>query len=190
MCAGPEIAALVAAMSGTAAAGTAAAGTAAAGATAAGLTAAEIAALELAATGAGEAGLLGMTGASAAPGAGAYELATVGQSLGEGLLGVPPTSIPNAMGANAASVMNGQGLLTGGKGGGAGLMAQQMGMNMMQPQQPPPQRPGMPMQGQQGPLMSPNERTPYGTSAGNSLGGKMPMSEEEKRRLRAMGIQV
>lgn len=70
-------------------------------------------------------------------------------------------------------------------GSGAKNLAMQMGMKMLEPQQPRPmpQAPPAPP-GPQGPLTNPYQN-PYGPG-GNSLG----LTEEQKRRLRAAGYQV
>jgi hypothetical protein len=71
---------------------------------------------------------------------------------------------------------------TTGKGG---LLAQQMGLKMMMPQQQPQRAP----MGRPAPQAS-NEQLhyAYGTPQGNSLGS--PLTEEQKRKLRAQGYQI
>jgi hypothetical protein len=163
--------------------------------TAAGTTAAEVAAEQaamqggqVAATGAGDAGLLGMTTAQSAPGAGAYELGTVGEQATLGMDGFakmarPPTSIPNAVTSQF------QGLLGGGGGGGnadKAMKAMQVYglLNPQQPQQGPMPVPPPQQQGSPDPLASPYQQNPYGPG-GNSLG----MTEEERRRrMMMMGL--
>jgi hypothetical protein len=92
-----------------------------------------------------------------------------------------------AMQTAASGVIPKAGLLdtlaSGSSTGKGGLLAQQMGMKMLTPQQPPQQMPMARPQGggQQAPLTN-----PYGTSAGNSMG----LTEEQKRRLRAQGYQI
>lgn len=82
-------------------------------------------------------------------------------------------------------------LVSGSGTGKGGLLAQQMGMRMLAPQgqQPMPQ-PGPRTQGSMEPLRNPyasQQGGPYGTAAGNSMG---MLTEEQKRKLRAQGIQV
>lgn len=163
-----------------------------------------------AAAGAGAAdAAAGAAGASAAGTATAEELAAqqaLAQAAPQGLgntldaslanTGYTPSSLWNALNnpsATAISAVNNNtgagisqtGLLGSGSstGKGAGLLASQLGMKMIQPQQP--QAPmGHPMGGGGG--SSAPLPQPYGTTAGNSLG----FTEEQKKRLRAMGVQI
>lgn len=73
--------------------------------------------------------------------------------------------------------------LSAGSGTGkGGMLAAQMGMGMLNPQQP--QQPMGAPPPQQPPAQPLNN--PYGSQAGNSMG----FTEEQKRKLRAMGYQI
>lgn len=172
MCAGPEIAAVIAAMS-EAAAGVG--------------TAVGEGASALAAPLVGEGGALTETAYGMLPGmkVGSDQAAMLASQTadfgGSGLL------------ATKGAAGGASGLLSGGGGAGSSAMMAKMGMDMMNPQQQPQQRaPAMPMGGgQQGPLTM-----PYGNPQGNSLGTSMPRGllgeseEERKRKLLAMGIRI
>ena len=109
---------------------------------------------------------------------------------GHGIGAAVDSALINNGGGQAASYLNsllGRSGVMGGSAGSKGTQLGLMGLQMMQPHTPPPQ--GMPQraggQQDQGPLP-----LPYGSPAGNSLGTDMPLSEEQKRRLRAMGYRV
>lgn len=100
-----------------------------------------------------------------------------------GLLNNPASALSsNGMPANLA-----KGLLTGGGSKASAPVMAQIGMGLLNPQRPPPpQGGGMPMGGgQAAPL-----HMPYGTPTGNSLGQTMPLTEEQKKRLRMQGYRI
>jgi hypothetical protein len=119
--------------------------------------------------------------------------------------GYTPSSLWNALsnpGASSVSAANRAlgtsasqtGLLgnltSGGSTGKGGMLAQQMALKLMQPQGQPQQPMGHPSQGgSMAPLANPYgtpQQGPYGTPAGNSIG----FTEEQKKKLRAMGYQI
>ncbi len=168
MCAGPEIAALIAAATEATAA--------AAPEVAAGIGAAEAGTVAGTAAASPEFGMLASM--SAAPG-----VLAPGQAMAGTL---ESAMINNGMGG-AASGLNG---LFGGAASknAQGLMTAKQGIDMMQPQRPPQQQGGMIPHQQPQPLPTPYG--PGGNSTGMQMPRGMPMSEEQKRRLRAMGYPV
>lgn len=185
MCLGPEIAALMAtiAEAGSATAAAVVPETAAA-ASAAGATLPAAAAYSAAvpAVGAEQAAML-------AAQTGDFGLMGLGKTMeaAAGAQGLNPMAAASARAAGTLlSAAPYAGSAAGASGAADKLAMANTGMNLMNPRSQ--QRPMAPPQmrtggGQQEPLP-----TPYGTPAGNSLGGEI--SEEQKRKLRAMGFKV
>lgn len=109
---------------------------------------------------------------------------------------------PHAAGMGMASAID-SALINGGMGGVAsglsglaggakGAQSAMMGMQAMQMMQPhpPPMAPNMPAMRAQETQPLPLPYGPSGNSLGTSMPRGMPMSEETKRKLRAMGIQI
>lgn len=93
----------------------------------------------------------------------------------------------------ARLAFSGGGASGGSSGSAAKAMMMQQGLGMVMPKQGPQQQAAPPMQGgQQGPLptMYGRNEGAYGTSAGNSVGTSMPLTEEQKRKLRSMGVKI
>jgi hypothetical protein len=119
------------------------------------------------------------------------------QQGGAGILGGAPVTDLSTMGNTVPvkDLSTQAGLLdksrlalsSGSSSGKSGLLAQQLGMKMLQPQgQQQPMPAPRPQGGSMEPLRSPYGQ-PYGTSSGNSLG---LLTEEQKKKLRAQGYQI
>lgn len=140
-------------------------------------------------------GMLGGASAGAGAEAGAGMGASAGGAIDMAAEQAAEQGLTQAAGATSSVYQPGitdkaLGLLSSGSSSGkSGILAKQVGMNMLQGQQQPQQRPmaAPPQQGQQEPLRMPYG-SPYGTSAGNSLGIQQPLTEEQKRMLRARGL--